>query len=93
MEVDLGRIVLSKAGRDAGKLFVIIGVVDEVYVLIADGNLRRIEKPKKKKIKHLGFISELSIELNHKLSSKEKVTNAEIRKFLGSVNVEGIVVK
>ncbi len=91
MEVDLGRVVLSKAGRDLGRLFVIIEIIDELYVLIADGDLRRIEKPKKKKIKHLGFTNKLSSELNNKLMNKDRVTNAEIRRYISSVNIEEIV--
>ncbi|HHV60267.1 MAG TPA: RNA-binding protein [Clostridiaceae bacterium] len=91
MEVELGRIVISKAGRDAGKLFVITGIIDEASVYVADGNLRRIEKPKKKNIKHLEFTRGLSRELNKKLINKEKVTNAEIRKYLGEFEIDAII--
>ncbi len=48
-----GRIVRSLAGRDQGRLFVVIREVDEDFVLIADGDLRSMAKPKKKRRKHL----------------------------------------
>lgn len=51
-----GTIVLSKAGRDSGRLFIVVGRLDEKYVLIADGRLRRVDAPKKKKLKHLKMI-------------------------------------
>ena len=48
-----GRIARSLAGRDQGRLFVVIREVDEDFVLIADGELRGVARPKKKRRKHL----------------------------------------
>ena len=50
MDEYIGQIVVSKAGRDAGRAFVIVGVADDAHVLIADGQLRGLSRPKKKKI-------------------------------------------
>lgn len=47
-----GSAVLSKAGRDKNRFFAVIGLEGE-YALIADGDLRKIENPKRKKLKHL----------------------------------------
>ena len=44
----IGLLAYSKCGRDKKRLFCVIGVLDEDFVLIADGRLRRMEKPKKK---------------------------------------------
>lgn len=82
MGVALGQVVYSKAGRDAGKKFIVVDVIDELYVLISDGDLRRIEKPKKKKIKHLKLSEEVIENISDKLIKKMKVTNSEIRKAL-----------
>ncbi|MCR4436239.1 MAG: KOW domain-containing RNA-binding protein [Clostridiales bacterium] len=82
MEVTLGQVVYSKAGRDAGRKFVVIEIVDAFYVLLSDGDLRRIEKPKKKKIKHLKLTGEINEYLSEKLKNKQKITNSEIRKAL-----------
>lgn len=78
----LGRLVYSRAGRDEGKLFIIIDILDDNYVYVSDGNLRPIEKPKKKKIKHLVFTKEVAEDIKSMLLSGEKVSNAEIKKFL-----------
>ena len=48
-----GRVVLSTQGRDEGRYFVVLKVIDENFVLMADGLTRRIDHPKKKKVKHL----------------------------------------
>lgn len=80
--MDIGRIVLAKAGRDKGKFFVIVGKIDEQYVLIANGTNRTIEKPKKKKIKHLDYRPDLLEDVKIKLEKGQKVLDAEIRKGL-----------
>ena len=48
-----GRVVLSTQGRDEGRYFVVLKVIDEQFVLMADGLTRKVDHPKKKKIKHL----------------------------------------
>ena len=50
---EVGRVVQSRQGRDAGRYFVVLHVVDERYVMMADGLTRKISHPKKKKILHL----------------------------------------
>lgn len=82
MDVTPGRIVYSKAGRDAGRRFVVLSRIDDTFVLIADGDLRRIEKPKRKKIKHLALTGEVSDVIREKLEKKQKISNSELRKAL-----------
>ena len=48
-----GDVVIAKAGKEKGGLFVVTQVLDPKYVLIADGNHRPLEKPKKKNTTHL----------------------------------------
>lgn len=82
LNINLGQVVYSKAGRDKGRKFIVIEILDESFVLVTDGDLRRIEKPKKKKIKHLELTKEIVEPINMKLNKMIKVTNAEIRKTL-----------
>ena len=44
----IGDIVLSGAGRDKGKNFVVVSV-DGIFAQICDGDLRKADNPKKKK--------------------------------------------
>lgn len=53
LTMEAGRVVKSIQGRDAGRYFVILEVLDDRYVLMADGQSRRLAHPKKKKIMHL----------------------------------------
>ncbi len=54
MEAVNGMIVRSRAGRDKGKFLAVIKA-DEEFVYLADGKERKLEKPKKKRIKHVAF--------------------------------------
>ena len=51
--LEVGRIARSKAGRDSGRFVLVVGEADAEHLLIADGDLRKVEKPKKKKRRHL----------------------------------------
>ena len=82
MNAAVGQIVISRAGRDAGRKFVVVRVIDDLYVEICDGDLRKVEKPKKKKIKHLNIPDDMAEGLAEKLKSGDRITNAEIRKAL-----------
>ncbi len=78
----VGQVVYSKAGRDSGRLFVVSALIDELYVHIVDGDLRKVEKPKKKKIKHLKATGYVIEPLKEKFENGLKVNNSEIRKAL-----------
>lgn len=79
---DLGTVVLSKAGRDAGRYFVVVGRVDEEYVLLADGDLRKLANPKKKKLKHLDVKPVTLPAVKEKLTRGDGLYDAEIRRDL-----------
>ncbi len=51
--IEPGRVVLSKCGRDGGRRFIIIQIIDDDFVLVADGSTHKLIKPKKKRVKHL----------------------------------------
>jgi len=81
MNIKIADIVISLNGRDEGKRFFVVGTQDE-YSLIADGKGRRLEKPKRKKNKHLRVEDEIDSRIAEKLKKGEKVTNNEIRRAL-----------
>lgn len=51
-EITVGSAVLSKAGRDKGRYFAVLSL-DNEYAYLADGDLRKLATPKRKKQKHL----------------------------------------
>lgn len=78
--LEIGQIIISKAGRDAGRLFIVIDKVDEQFILLVDGDLRKVDRPKKKKIKHVAKTNRISGFIQKKLKQNEKITNAMVRK-------------
>lgn len=85
-DIGVGQIVISTAGRDKDRKFVVLCIIDDQYVYISDGDIRKLEKPKKKKIKHLKKLNHVAEEVRDKLRSLEKLSNSEIRKLLKSID-------
>lgn len=54
-EISRGDFVISLAGRDRGRTFIVTEVCGDGYIMIADGKLRKVEKPKRKKLKHVSY--------------------------------------
>ncbi len=52
MDFVKGRLVRSKAGRDKGRTLAVLAV-DGQMLLVADGRLRRLQQPKRKKLRHV----------------------------------------
>lgn len=78
-ELTIGQFVRSKAGRDKSRVFIIVDVIDDQYVMVADGDLRRIGNPKRKKVKHLSKFNLVS-ELIAKRHNKDlNITNLMLR--------------
>jgi len=50
--LEVGQVVFAKSGRDKGRAFIVLCVDDE-YLYLVDGRLRTLQKPKKKKVKHV----------------------------------------
>lgn len=84
MEVKAGSEVRSIAGRDKGGLFIVMSA-DSEFAYLADGDLRRADRPKKKKLKHIQPSGKVSEFIQNKLETGQKVTNAELRKALAEM--------
>jgi len=79
LQFKIGDVVLSKSGRDKDRYFIVVNIED-IFAYVCDGDLRKTDKPKKKKFRHLkptGFCSEY---IKNKLLDGEKVTNTELRR-------------
>lgn len=74
-----GQLVSSCAGRDQGRYFVVVEVVNSSLVKVADGDLRRIERPKVKNAKHLISYQRMVESIADKLKTGQRITNEQIR--------------
>lgn len=76
-----GQVVFSKSGRDKTMPFIVTDV-DGDYVYLADGRLRKLEKPKKKKKMHIQITKYVDEDIAKKLQNGEYLNDAAIRKAL-----------
>jgi ribosomal protein L14E/L6E/L27E len=83
MEITRAHLVEATAGRERGKLFYVLET-DGDYLLLADGKSRKVEAPKRKKRKHVRFISDTGDRVAVKIKENEKLTNSELRKSIAS---------
>ena len=84
MEITPGQVVYSKCGRDKGGAFIVISAEDG-YVYIADGKTRKLEKPKRKKVKHIQPTKYVFAEIKEKVINEGYLLDADLRKALRKI--------
>ena len=83
-DLAVGQVVRSKAGRDAGR-FMVIMAAEEGFVYLADGRVRKADKPKRKKIKHIAKTNFI-IKETHKFLDGNDSADAFLRDALKKYN-------
>ncbi|MBQ2723779.1 MAG: RNA-binding protein [Clostridia bacterium] len=78
---ELGDVVVSQKGRDAQMVFAVVQIDKDGFVMIADGEIHPLKKPKKKNVKHLKCIGKLET-IGNKLTSGAKVFDSELKSAL-----------
>ena len=84
-DLTIADVVLSTAGRDAGNLFYVLEA-DEIWLSLANGKDRTIEKPKRKKRTHTSKVLRSETRVAEKLRSGDKVLNSELRRDLAYIS-------
>ena len=74
-------VVASTAGRDAGEWFYVIAQ-DPTYLYLANGKDRPLDKPKRKKRRHIQKVLRSETRVAEKLIRGDKVLNSELRRDL-----------
>jgi len=82
LPIEVGSIVISKAGRDMGRPFLVVQEIDENFVLVADGKLRTMDRLKTKRRKHLRPTGEVVQDARDRLSQGKQVFDHELRAWL-----------
>lgn len=71
MDVCVGSVVISKAGRDKGRSFIVVAMEGE-FAYLCDGDLRKSDSPKKKKLKHLAVTNTVCDYVSDKIKEGKK---------------------
>ncbi len=81
-EISVGDLVVSTAGRDKGRAFLVVKKENE-FVYLVNGKERKTVKPKKKKIKHIDSVLVAGeIELAIKIQKGEPVGNQKLNRLI-----------
>lgn len=59
--MEIGDVVVSLKGHDTGEAFVVTSVVNDQFVLIADGKSRTLDNPKLKRNRHLRVVGKADL--------------------------------
>ena len=79
--IKISDVVVSTAGRDSGEWFYVINE-DPVFLFLANGKDRTLDKPKRKKRKHVQKVLRSETRVAVKLKNGDKVLNGELRRDL-----------
>ena len=84
-----GSVVFSKKGRDKTRCFVVLLSVDADFVMLADGDTRKLDHLKKKRRKHL---SAAPVQLDGILSMYRagQLKDSDIRKALAPYRADSL---
>ena len=79
--ITISDVVVSTAGRDQGEWFYVIAE-DPTYLFLANGKDRTLDRPKRKKRKHVQKVLRSETRVANKLQLGDKVLNGELRRDL-----------
>ena len=79
--LNISDVVVSTAGHDQGELFYVVST-DEQFLYLANGKDRTLDKPKRKKRKHVQKVLRSETRVVEKLIRGDKVLNSELRRDL-----------
>ena len=82
LPLEIGSVAVSTAGRDQGRIYAVFQELDADFVLVVDGKLRSIDRPKKKRRKHLRATGNVLREMARRLNAGEIVQDHELRAWL-----------
>ena len=80
-DINISDVVVSTAGRDSGEWFYVIAE-DPIYLYLANGKDCSLDKPKRKKRKHVQKVLRSETRVAAKILSGDKVLNGELRRDL-----------
>lgn len=81
----IGYFATSLAGHDHSNIYVIVDA-DNEYVYLVDGKLKKVDNPKKKKLKHVQIIKITDDTIKDKINNNVVLTNEDIKYAIKSYN-------
>ena len=86
-DIQIADVVVATAGREAGKRFYVADMSAE-YLFLVNGKDRTLERPKRKKRRHVEKVLRSETRVAEKLRNGDKVLNSELRRDLAYLSQE-----
>jgi len=83
VDLEQGQLVKSLAGRDKGRIYIIIGFKED-RVLLCDGKYRPVKMPKRKNPKHLQPYHYVVREIKDKIRER-KIDDTVVRQYINEM--------
>ena len=80
-DILISDVVISTAGHDRGEWFYVVNTEPD-YLILANGKDRPLDRPKRKKRKHVQKVLRPETRVAAKIQSGDKVLNGELRRDL-----------
>ncbi len=81
-DVQLGQLVISKAGRDKDRFYLVANILDNSFIMVVDGDVKTMKNPKRKNIKHVQPTNHVVDQIREKLLAGTKVSDEEIKRVI-----------
>ena len=82
VNISIGQLVTSNAGRDQSNIYLVVGILKNEYLLLANGRERKFGNPKQKNIRHVKVLNSIAQGVAEKIQTGLKVTDEEIRQAI-----------
>ena len=79
--LNISDVVVSTAGHDQGEIFYVIAT-DDQFLYLANGKDRSLDKPKRKRARHVQKVLRSETRVAAKILEGNKVLNSELRRDL-----------
>ena len=80
-DINISDVVVTTSGRDQGQWFYVIAE-NQTHLFLANGKDRTLDRPKRKKRKHVQKVLRSETRVAEKLRQGDKVLNGELRRDL-----------
>ncbi|MCL2767209.1 MAG: KOW domain-containing RNA-binding protein [Synergistaceae bacterium] len=87
-DLKLGQVVISKQGKDVGRIYVVVGVA-EGRVFLADACKFNVKRPKRKNPKHLQPMRLVIDEVRKKVEEGQDIDHGRFRYLLSAMKNGG----
>ena len=82
VNISIGQLVTSNAGRDQTNIYLVVGILQNKFLLLANGRERTFSSPKQKNIRHVNVLKPIAQGVAEKIQSGMKITDEEIRQTI-----------